>query len=77
MFRLITIIYAFALAANAAYSQSSPANSDQAKQIQVLVGRAAELVNTKGKEAFTEFRQRGSEWFSGDIYIFAMLPMAP
>src|SRR5215467_11860647 len=78
MFRLITIICAsFVLAANSAYSQSSPPNSDQAKRIQMLVDRAAELVDTKGKEALSEFRQRGSEWFSGDTYIFVMLPMAP
>jgi hypothetical protein len=38
------------------------------------VDRAAELVDTKGKEAFSEFRQRGSEWFSGDTYIFAYAP---
>src|SRR6516165_3702101 len=49
-----------------AYSQSSPPPFDQAKRIQTLVDRAAELVDTKGKEAFSEFRQRGSEWFSGD-----------
>jgi len=75
MFRFIIIICAsFLFAANSAYSQSSPPNSDQAKRIQMLVDRAAELVNTKGKEAFSEFRQRGSEWFSGDTYIFAYAP---
>ena len=75
MFRLVTIICAsFVLAANFAYSQSSPPSSDQAKRIKILVDRAAELVNSKGKEAFSEFRQRGSEWFSGDTYIFAYAP---
>src|SRR5215472_3895097 len=75
MFRFIAIIcVSFLLAANSAYSQSSPPNSDQAKRIQMLVDRAAELVNTKGKEAFYEFRQRGSEWFSDDTYIFAYAP---
>ena len=75
MFRLIIVICAsFVLASNSAYSQSSPPNSDQAKRIQMLVDRAAELVNTKGKEAFSEFRQRGSAWFSGDTYIFAYAP---
>jgi len=49
MFRLLTIICAlFAVSANSAYSQSSPPNSDQAKRIQTLVDRAAELVNAKG-----------------------------
>jgi signal transduction histidine kinase len=75
MYRLITIICAsFLFAANSANSQSAPPNSDQAGQIQKLVDRAAELVNTKGKGAFNEFRQRGSEWFSGDTYIFAYAP---
>ena len=75
MFRLIAILCAsFVLAASSAYSQSPPPNSDQAKRIQMLVDRAAELVNTEGKKAFTEFRQRGSEWFSGDTYIFAYAP---
>src|SRR5690349_20820277 len=75
MLRLITVICAlFILATNSAYSQSSPPNSDQAKRIQMLVDRAAELVNAKGKEAFSEFRKRGSEWFSGETYIFAYAP---
>ena len=75
MFRLITIIFAsFILAANSAYSQSTPPSSDQAMRIIVLVDRAAELVNSNGKEAFSKFRQRESEWFSGDTYIFAYAP---
>ena len=75
MFRLITVVcFSLVLAANSANSQSSPPNSDQAKRIQMLVDRAAEQVNSKGKEAFSEFRKRGSEWFSGDTYIFAYAP---
>jgi cytochrome c len=75
MLRLITIICAsLLLAANSAHSQSSPPSSDQAKRIKILVDRAAELVNSRGKEAFSEFRRRGSEWFSGDTYIFAYAP---
>ena len=75
MFRLITVLCAsFVLVANSAYSQSSPPNSDQAKRIQMLVDRAAALVTAKGKEAFSEFRPRGSDWFSGYTYIFAYAP---
>jgi signal transduction histidine kinase len=37
-----------------------------------MVDKAAALVETKGKEAaFAEFRQRGSEWFDGNTYLFA------
>jgi cytochrome c len=32
------------------------------------------FVDTKGKAAFSEFRERGSEWWSGDVYIFAYSP---
>ena len=67
---ILAICASFLLSANSAYSQSSPPTSDPAKRIQTLVDRAAELVVIKGKEAFSEFRQRGSEWFSGDTYIF-------
>ena len=71
---ILAICASFLLSANSAYSQSSPPTSDPAKRIQTLVDRAAELVVIKGKEAFSEFRQRGSEWFSGDTYIFAYAP---
>jgi cytochrome c len=53
------------------FSQQSPPASEKAKQIEALVNKAAALVESQGKAAFTEFRKRGSEWFSGDIYLFA------
>jgi cytochrome c len=54
-----------------AFSQQSPPASEKAKQIEALVNKAAALVESQGKAAFTEFRKSGSEWFSGDIYLFA------
>jgi methyl-accepting chemotaxis protein len=42
-------------------------------QVQNLVGfvnSAATLVETKGEGAFTDFRQKDSEWWKGDQYIF-------
>jgi cytochrome c len=78
MLRLVTFIcVSLVLLANSVNSQSSPPNSDQAKRIQMLVDRAAELVNSKGKEAFSEFRQRGSGWFSGTLTSLPMVPTAP
>jgi len=32
------------------------------------------MVEKQGKEAFLEFRKRGSEWWSGDVYVFAYAP---
>ena len=46
----------------------------EAKRIETLVDNAAALVDIKGKAAFSEFRERGSKWWSGDVYIFAYAP---
>ena len=56
---------------NPAYSQQSPPNPDEAKRIETLVNKAAALVERQGKGAFSEFRQRDSEWWFGNTYLFA------
>jgi cytochrome c len=56
--------------ASPAFSQSSPPMSETAKQTQALVDKAAALIDNKGKDAFSEFRMKGSEWFHGDTYLF-------
>ena len=53
-----------------AQAQEPELQSPRAKQIEGLVGKAAQLVNSKGKAAFGDLRQKGSEWFTGDTYIF-------
>jgi cytochrome c len=45
--------------------------SAEAKRIEALVNKAATTIETKGKMALSEFRVRGSEWWSGDVYVFA------
>jgi signal transduction histidine kinase len=68
----ILLFVGLALAfSQAALSQSQPPSSPEAKRIEALVEKAAALVDAKGRAAFSEFRQRGSEWWSDDIYIFA------
>ena len=57
--------------ASPAFSQQSPPASEKAKQIEALVNKAAALIESQGKAAFPEFRKSGSEWFSGDTYLFA------
>jgi cytochrome c len=54
--------------------QQSPPSSEKAKQIEALVNKAAAMVDEQGKAAFIEFRKRGSEWWSGDTYLFAYDP---
>ena len=53
------------------YSQDAPPTSDQAQRIEVMVNKAAELVERRGKAAFAEFRTPGSEWWFGNTYLFA------
>ncbi|HEX7564236.1 MAG TPA: cache domain-containing protein, partial [Bradyrhizobium sp.] len=52
-------------------SQQSPPPSEQAKKVEALVNKAAALVERQGKEAFSEFRKRDSEWWFGITYVFA------
>ena len=57
--------------ADPASSQPSPPPSEQAKRIEAMVNKAAALVESKGKAAFSEFRKRDSEWCFGNTYLFA------
>ena len=55
-------------------SKSSPPNTPQAKHVKSMVDKAAALVNKKGTAVFPEFRKQNSEWYSGDLYLFAYDP---
>lgn len=72
--RILLFLVLAMVSGQAAWSQGSPPPSAEAKRIEALVNKAAALVESKGKAAFTEFRQRGSEWWSGDVYVFAYSP---
>jgi cytochrome c len=56
--------------ANPVSSQQSPPTSEEAKRIEAMVNKAAALVETKGKTAFSEFRKGDSEWWFGRTYLF-------
>src|SRR5262245_8993968 len=75
MLRLILLFVVLAgVCSQSARSQDPPPASAEVRRIEDLVNKAAALVESKGKDAFTEFRQRGSEWWSGDVYVFAYSP---
>src|SRR5262249_39552292 len=57
--------------AGLASGQPAPPASEQAKRIEVMVNKAAALVEKQGKAAFSEFRKRDSEWWFGNTYLFA------
>ncbi|HEX7926857.1 MAG TPA: cache domain-containing protein [bacterium] len=57
--------------ATPAMAQNAPPMTDQAKQVEALVRKAAALVDKEGKAAFTELRKPDSEWFHGSTYVFS------
>jgi len=52
------------------FSANQEPQSEQAKQIKALVDKAADLIESKGKDAFPEFKKKDSEWYKGETYIF-------
>ncbi len=55
-----------------AAAQTPELETPKAKSVVVLVDKAVALVQSKGKAAFDDFRQKGSEWFNGNVYIFSI-----
>jgi methyl-accepting chemotaxis protein len=51
-------------------ARASGPGSEEAKQVEALVDKAAALIEAKGDAAFDEFRTKGSEWYRGETYIF-------
>jgi signal transduction histidine kinase len=69
--QMLAIILTATLAMSGTVSaQQSPPASDQVKQIEAMVNKAAALVESEGKAAFSEFRKRNSEWWLGNTYLF-------
>ena len=48
-----------------------PPPSEQVRKIEAMVNKAAALVESQGKAAFSELRKRDSEWWFGNTYVFA------
>src|ERR1051326_8203344 len=67
----LVVVAALTIAAPAS-AQNAPPPSEEAKQIETLVNKAAALVESQGKAAaFAQFRTRNSEWWFGNTYLFA------
>jgi cytochrome c len=56
--------------ASSAASPQSPPASVHARAIEKMVNKAAALIESRGKAAFSEFRRRDSEWWFGSTYLF-------
>jgi len=72
LFKSVSVLSAVLILSFSGCAISPETNSDEAKQIKELVNNAAALVDGKGKEAFVEFRNKDSEWFSDEAYIFVI-----
>ena len=63
---LFGVVYLFSFPAFSA----EPPQSEEAKQIVALVARAAALIESKGRDAFPEFKKKDSKWYKGETYVF-------
>jgi cytochrome c len=70
-FARVSVLASLLCVASLVLAQSSPPPSAKADQTRALVERAAALIDSKGKAAFTDFRVKDSEWFHQDTYVFA------
>ena len=66
----ILILFGVLILLSPVISVSSEPQSEEAKQTMALVDQAASLLQSKGTEAFTEFRKKDSKWLKDDTYIF-------
>ncbi len=74
----LSLIVAVVLSTGAGISALAAAGEDrlpqpqyeQTKQVIALVKKAAEVLKREGPQAFSKFRQKNSEWFHGDSYVF-------
>jgi len=67
---IFTVLVGILSVALPGYPQQPTVDTPKARQVSGFVDKAAALINSKGKAAFPEFRKGGSEWLSGDLYIF-------
>jgi len=67
---LLIFLFGALMLSSPEFSISQETQSEEAKQTKALVDEAAALVQSKGTEAFTEFRKKDSKWLKDDTYIF-------
>lgn len=68
--RGVTVLLGLFLTGSAGFCSPLEPEYPETKQLVTFVQRAAGLVASQGEAAFSAFRQKGSEWFQGDSYLF-------
>jgi cytochrome c len=69
---LLIFLFAAIILVTPEFSISQESQSEEAKQTMALVDQAAALLESKGTDAFAEFRKKDSQWLKDDTYIFAL-----
>ena len=70
LFTSTLILFGVVLLFSSPGFSAEPSQTEEAKQIAALVDRAAALIESRGKDAFTEFRKKDSAWYKGNTYVF-------
>jgi hypothetical protein len=73
---LLFAVLATSFINQAVLCQEQPPSSAEAKRIEALVNKAAAVVDAKGKAALAEFREHGSEWWSGPMAPCSLIPLS-
>jgi methyl-accepting chemotaxis protein len=68
---ILIFLFATVILVTAKFSISQETQSEEAKNTVALVDQAVALLQSKGTDAFAEFRTKDSQWLKGDTYIFA------
>src|SRR3978361_2117433 len=55
-----------------AVGQRSLPAPQQAAELETLVNKAAEILESQGRKTFEEFRKKDSPWRYGDVYLFVV-----
>ncbi len=69
---LLMFLFGALILSSPEFSISQETQSEEVKQTMALVDEAASLLQSKGTEAFTEFRKKDSKWLNEDTYIFVL-----
>lgn len=67
---IFVILFAILSLSSPRSFSAEPGRSEKAKELQVIVEKAATQVESKGKEFFPELRKKDGDWWKGERYIF-------
>ena len=70
LFKSILILFGVVCLFSSPRLSAEAPKSEEANQIVALVDGAAALIESKGKDAFPEFKKKDGKWYKRDSYVF-------